>query len=274
MTPGILRRISSIPQKQPPARMAVSVVARAALASCASDGWSAAIAVGGEGPNAITTSEAIVARPTTAPRGGAWRSPWFMARASRRVRCPTRAPEATEVRGDPACSGCLRGDGRSRGPIAPPRDRRLRIPDLVSRAIRSLAFVLVCLASLELGARLFWRARGVPFMRPDRVLQAFYPGLAKIDARNPKWAAGRMHVLLLGGSTLHPHWGTVQEELREQLAYAGHRDVRIFNLAAPGLTSRDSRLAYEAVGAEHFDRVVVYAGINEARANNVPPDIC
>jgi hypothetical protein len=144
---------------------------------------------------------------------------------------------------------------------------------LVSRAIRSLAFVLLCLASLELGARLFWRARGVPFRHPERVLQAFYPGLAKVDAHDPKWAAGRMHVLLLGGSTLHPHWGTVQEELREQLAYAGHRDVRIFNLAAPGLTSRDSRLAYEAIGAERFDLVVVYDGINEARANNVPPEL-
>jgi hypothetical protein len=143
----------------------------------------------------------------------------------------------------------------------------------VSRAIRSLAFVLLCLASLELGARLFWRARGVPFRHPERVLQAFYPGLGKVDAHNPKWAAGRMHVLLLGGSTLHPHWGTVQEELREQLAYAGHRDVRIFNLAAPGLTSRDSRLVYEAIGAERFDLVVVYDGINEARANNVPPEL-
>ena len=143
----------------------------------------------------------------------------------------------------------------------------------MARAIRSLAFVVLCLASLELAARLFWRSHGVPFAHPERVLQAYYPGLAKIDQRNPKWVAARAHVLLLGGSTLHPRWGTVQEELREQLAFAGYRDVRLFNLAGPGLTSRDSRLVYEAIGHEHFDLVLVYDGINEARANNVPPDL-
>lgn len=143
----------------------------------------------------------------------------------------------------------------------------------MARAIRLLVFVCVCLASLELTSRLFWRLQGVPLTHPERVLQAFYPGLAKIEERHPAWTAGRMHVLLLGGSTLHPRFGSVHAELREQLAFAGHRDVRIFNLAAPGLTSRDSRLAYEAIGPEHFDLVVVYDGINEARANNVPPEL-
>src|SRR5262249_49999065 len=60
-------------------------------------------------------------------------------------------------------------------------------PTHVARAIRSLAFVVLCLASLELAARLFWRSHGVPFAHPERVLQAYYPGLAKIDQRNPKW---------------------------------------------------------------------------------------
>jgi hypothetical protein len=144
----------------------------------------------------------------------------------------------------------------------------------VARAARSLAFVALCLLSLELTARLYWRLRGVPLTRPDRVLQAFYPGLGQIDARGERWNAAPTHLLLLGGSTLHPLWGTVQAELREQLAYAGVPDVRIFNLAAPGLTSRDSRLAYEAIGAEeHFDLVVIYDGINEARANNAPPEL-
>ena len=32
-------------------------------------------------------------------------------------------------------------------------------------------------------------------------------------------------------------------------------------------------IEYEALGNEHFDLVLVYDGINEARANNVPPDL-
>ena len=114
---------------------------------------------------------------------------------------------------------------------------------------------------------------GVPLTHPERILQAYYPGLREIDGGSPAWTGGRLHVLLLGGSTLHPRWGTVQAELREQLAFAGYRGVRVFNLAAQGQTSRDSRLAYEAIGNEHFDLIVVYDGINEARVNNVPPDL-
>jgi hypothetical protein len=143
----------------------------------------------------------------------------------------------------------------------------------VRRALRALAFLVLCLVSLEVAARLFWWTRGVPVTQPGRILQAFYPQLSEVDRHKPKWASARKHVLLLGGSTLHPRWGTIQAELREQFAYAGERDVRFFNLSAPGLTSRDSRLAYEAIGDEHFDLILVYDGLNEARANNVPPDL-
>src|SRR5262245_49134174 len=116
--------------------------------------------------------------------------------------------------------------------------------------------------------------RGVPMTRPDRVLQAFYPGLSQIDVQDDRWQGGTPRVLRLGGSTLHPRWGNVQDELREQLAFAGVPKLRIVNLAKPGLTSRDSRLAYEAIGeAERFDLVVVYDGLNEARANNAPPEV-
>ena len=143
----------------------------------------------------------------------------------------------------------------------------------MARAARSLAFVLVCLVSLELTARLYWRLRGVPLTEPARVLQAFYPGLREIDVRRARWKAAPTRILLLGGSTISPHWGNVQAELREQLAFAGLPNIRIFNLGAPGLTSRDSRLEYEALGPERFDLVIVYDGINETRANNVAPEL-
>jgi hypothetical protein len=53
----------------------------------------------------------------------------------------------------------------------------------------------------------------------------------------------------------------------------GRRDVRVFNLADAGHTSRDSWLKYVAVGEARFDLVVFYHGINETRANNVPPEL-
>jgi hypothetical protein len=78
-------------------------------------------------------------------------------------------------------------------------------------------------------------------------------------------------VLLLGESVLHHNWGQIEPAFAEQLALAGLRNVRIFNLAVPAHTSRDSRLKYEALGNAQFDLVVLYDGANETRTNNVPP---
>jgi hypothetical protein len=47
----------------------------------------------------------------------------------------------------------------------------------------------------------------------------------------------------------------VEQSLLEQLAFTGHRNVRVFNLSMPALTSRDGWLQYAA------------------RANNAPPEI-
>ncbi len=125
-----------------------------------------------------------------------------------------------------------------------------------------------------MAARVFWRLRyGVPFLDPGRILYAFYPGLQRVDTERPARGDEFYDILFLGGSVLHKDWGQVEQSLREQLAYNGHRNVRIFNLAAPARTSRDSWLQYAALGEARFELVLFYHGINEARANNAPPEI-
>jgi hypothetical protein len=123
----------------------------------------------------------------------------------------------------------------------------------------------------------------VPLLRPAQILYAYYPELrssGELPEAPPARAQTRpvqgdefYDVLLLGGSVLHKSWGSVETELREQLASLGHRDVRIFNLAMPAHTSRDSLLKYAALGDDRFDLVIFYHGINEARVNNAPPDL-
>jgi len=80
-------------------------------------------------------------------------------------------------------------------------------------------------------------------------------------------------VLLLGGSVLHPSWGTVAEEFEVQLSVAGRRKVRLFNLAVPAHTSRDSAIKYLALQGARFDLVLYYHGTNDVRPNNVPPKL-
>jgi hypothetical protein len=133
---------------------------------------------------------------------------------------------------------------------------------------------VVCLGGLELGARLFWRiGYQLSFRHPNHPLYAFYPELKAIDAVEPRRGDGFYNILMLGGSVLHHAWGEVEPALLEQLYGAGLHNVRLFNVAAPAHTSRDSWLKYAALDRARFDLVILYDGGNEARTNNVPPEL-
>ena len=137
-----------------------------------------------------------------------------------------------------------------------------------------LVSALLCALLAEAAMRGYWQLRhAVPFFAPDRILYVSYPELRSVADSPPRADDGIRDVLLLGGSPLHESWGQVESELLEQLARAGRRNVRLFNLAQPAHTSRDSLLKYAALEDFRFDRVIVYHGINETRANNVPPEL-
>jgi hypothetical protein len=140
-------------------------------------------------------------------------------------------------------------------------------------ALLLFASLLLCAAVVEVFARGWWWVRaGVPPLAPDRLLEALYPELRPLRESPPARGDGVADLLLLGGSVLHESWGQVEAQLREQLALAGRRDLRIHNLAQPAHTTRDSLEKYRALASARFDAVFVYHGINDARANNAPPE--
>jgi len=141
-------------------------------------------------------------------------------------------------------------------------------------AVAALFVVLVHLAAAEVAARAFWRlGYGVPIAHPDRILYAYYPELREVDEARPTRDDRFYDVLLLGGSVLNRGWSAIEEDLRERLSRRLRREVRVFNLAVRGHTSRDSLLKYEALGAARFELVVCYDGINDTRASNAPPAV-
>lgn len=144
---------------------------------------------------------------------------------------------------------------------------------LRTRLLALFLIVFLCIVAAEVASRAFWSHYGVPFFDPGRILYVYYPEMAKADRDRPTRGDGHYNVLFLGGSVLHRDWGSVEEELRTQLASRGLRNVRIYNFAMPGHTSRDSLLKYAALDKDRFDLVVFYHGINDARANNAPPDV-
>ncbi len=160
------------------------------------------------------------------------------------------------------------------GEAALTRQRTICRSGWSTRLILCLLSALLCVVSAEVAARAFWRlSYGVPFRNPGRILYAYYPELQRVDRARPARGDKFYDILFLGGSPLHRNWGQVEQELLEQLAYNGHRNVHIFNLARPAHTSRDSWLKYAALSEARFDLVVFYHGINEARANNAPPEL-
>src|SRR5262249_35058295 len=78
-------------------------------------------------------------------------------------------------------------------------------------------------------------------------------------------------VLLLGGSVLHPSYGTIPRHLGPALEAKLGRKVRLVNLSFLGMTSLDSRIKYEHFADRRFDLVILYHGINDVHLNNTPP---
>jgi hypothetical protein len=135
-------------------------------------------------------------------------------------------------------------------------------------------FIVYVLLLGEIGARVYWHlVRRVSITDPDGIWHSFYPEVARHRIRRREAAArdgGSFDVLLLGGSVLHENYGTIGEDLRAALASRLGRDVRVFNLAYPARTSRDSLLKFRRLTEEKYDLVVFYHGINDTRMNNCP----
>ena len=166
----------------------------------------------------------------------------------------------------------MQGPAHNDPPIDPPPRR------IFSRRLwRKLCFGLVYLLFLfvvgEVGVRLYWRMAAwvSPFHPRELISQRFYTELSPLIAGasssdNPP----QFDVLLLGGSVLHPLWGDIQVRLEQRLREAGLDGAKVYSLAKPAHTSRDSWIKYQYV-ERRFDLVLVYHGINEVRMNNCPP---
>jgi len=145
---------------------------------------------------------------------------------------------------------------------------------VIKKGLLYFLLIAIVVVVAEGATRAFWRIKfSVPMRDPGSVLYSHYPELMKVDQLKPTHVDTYFDVLLLGGSVLNEKSGTVGKELQEQLTLSGKWSVRVFNMARSAHTSRDSLLKYKHLGDARFEMVVFYHGINEARANNVPPEL-
>src|SRR5712692_216807 len=127
---------------------------------------------------------------------------------------------------------------------------------------------------LEASSRLFWRTQGISFVHAHQnIYHYFYPEMQDVEHAPVTRSDPVFDILLLGNSVLNPQWGSIEQQLIETLTYRLKRKVRTYNLSMPGHTVLDSYYKYKRLYSKYFDLVIVYHGINEARANNVPPHL-
>lgn len=103
----------------------------------------------------------------------------------------------------------------------------------------------------------------------------YFPKLQQNDFSDAE-GKDEFRVLLLGGSVLHKNHGTIAEDLLiefQELAKAKSKTLRLINLAYMGHTTMDSRMKLQLLQDFRLDLVVVYHGINETRANNIPSEL-
>jgi len=144
---------------------------------------------------------------------------------------------------------------------------------LTQRIAFSAVVAVLLLLVFEVASRGYWALVYEPgFFDRDLLLHSFYPELATLG-KGPAVRRDdeRFDVLVLGASTVHGAWGSFPKQFDAALRARG-RPYRVYNLAAPGHTSRDSLFKYRLTGRHRFDLVLVYQGINELRADDVPPE--
>ncbi len=132
--------------------------------------------------------------------------------------------------------------------------------------------VIGVLAAVELSARSYASiAGGAPFLAPgDALYETWYRELRRPRQREIRSDDRHFDVLVLAGSVLHDRYAPFEAALREELSLRSRREVRVYSLAKAAHNTRDSLLKYRQLDAQRFDLVIVYHGINDVRANQIP----
>ncbi|MFC1479840.1 hypothetical protein ACFL5Y_00105 [Candidatus Omnitrophota bacterium] len=138
------------------------------------------------------------------------------------------------------------------------------------KVIVSIIFILFFYLALEITARIYYStSRGISFFStPKDQMVMWYPNLKELYKYN--YTEEQFNILLLGGSALTDDWGNIPSEIKKSFEPIVGKQVHLVNLAAAATNTRDSLFKYLETIDKKFDLVIVYHGINENRANNVP----
>jgi hypothetical protein len=104
------------------------------------------------------------------------------------------------------------------------------------------------------------------------VVTSYYPEL--VDPLTAPMQPGDepLDVLVLAGSAFFHWYGKPGDFLATELRKRIPRPIVVHNMGRPAHTTRDSLIKMRWLADRPWDLVVVYHGINDLRANNIPPE--
>ena len=155
------------------------------------------------------------------------------------------------------------------------RQLLLRLREPLRNALTGLASVVFAMLWVGLGLRLVYLSSDPRVLVYPRVANAIN-GFQDDDFER-EIPAGQFRMLTLGGSAFVTREFQPRFQARmNDAAFFGERDlsVRVVSTGVPAHTSFDSRWKYQYwYRGYDFDLVVLYDGINDARANNYPREV-
>ncbi|MBN1549815.1 SGNH/GDSL hydrolase family protein [bacterium] len=154
------------------------------------------------------------------------------------------------------------------------RNRKKRRPrkPLKRRLLFAAIWLLFLLLTMEAGFRIFFGFRyGTFWVTYPKMIMKIYPETTETFAYTDHKAT-EFNVLLLVASVFHPDFGNVTQRLHEKLLPVTGDALHLWNFAQGAHTTRDSLIKYRAVSNIPADVAVIYHGINDLRANNIPPE--
>ena len=146
---------------------------------------------------------------------------------------------------------------------------------MMKKPVYLLGTIFLLYVILEICFRLVLSlSTGASFIQPGNLIYKYYPELKSIQQAQISNTDSTLDVLILSCSVLHKDWADIVNEMNRCIKLpVGFNALKIYNASGIGHGSRDNLIKYSLLAERHFDVVVYYDAINDARLNNCPPEV-
>jgi hypothetical protein len=145
--------------------------------------------------------------------------------------------------------------------------------------MKKAAFILITILLLYVFAEISLRTflhftSGAPFFKPSGVIYKYYPQIPPIQTAQISNTDSVLDILVLSCSVLHSDWGDIISAMNSQMQLPPQfNKLRIYNASGVGHSSYDNYIKYTLLADKHFDLVIYYDAINDARLNDCPEKV-